>query len=372
MPSDDRVWDAIVLATAPRVTRDKINSRHLEVSRLYVNRKIWWYPVEGRWKAIFTWEASLAFVLGVLLILSSGAMSPPIIASLLKEVGTALLVAVFVWAFFEVASRRQQEERLDARIERITRNVFFGVFRRDLPEGLIDEASLLVLETKVVRKDFIVTYTLSDDTYIGLGGDYVPFVRLRAVAEFALKNIGLDPCTVPVGVGLPNPIQPGMRDKCDVHSISVRRPGRVEEPLDLTKAKVTMREQMADDKKHIGRCIFDCNLQPGEEIRVHADYVMAKELEDTEVLQSLFPSDGLRVTVIDRAPAKRVIRAKSIHRAPVRDSSSPDEMGTYIFGIEHHMLPHQGLMLWWKARLAVPAEIVPSGTRADGQRSQSA
>jgi hypothetical protein len=269
---------------------------------------------------------------------------------LLKEIGTALIVAVFVWAFFEVASRRQQEERIDARIERITKNVFFGVFRRDLPRGLIDEASVLILEANIIRKDFVITYTISDDMYQEDNGVDILFISLRAVAQFTLKNIGTAECKTMIAVGLPNPIKPGMRERSDVSSIKIRREGKEEEDFDLHIEKREMRRAMEDLNVTTAFCGKEATLRPNEEIRVYADYVIAKEPEDTEVLQSLFPTDGLRVTVIDRSPEKRIVRARSIHRVGLRDSSSPREIGTHIYAIEQHMLPYQGMILWWKMR----------------------
>ena len=314
------------------------------------------------WREIFNWKAILAFGLGVLLNLSASSFTNTVWASLLREVGTALMVAVFVWAFFEVASRRNQEERIDSRIERITKNVFFGVFRRDLPRGLIDEASLLILEANIIRTDFSITYTLSDDSYEADDGRVVPFIALRAVAQFTLKNIGTAECPARVGVGLPNPIQPGMREKSDVFSLKVRQNGHPEEDLDIRNERREMRKDMENINLPMVFCGKVLPIRPNEDVRVYADYVLAKELEDTEVLQSLFPTDGLRVTVIDRAPEKRIVRARSIHRVDLRDSSSPRESGTHIYSLEQHMLPYQGMILWWKARdpAAAPTKERPA------------
>ena len=309
-------------------------------------------------RAIFNWKSGLVLAFGILLKLSAPAIAELSYAwtgTLAGEIGTALLVAVFVWAFFELASRRQQEERIDQRIERITKNVFFGVFRRDLPEGLIDEASRLVLENDIIRRDFSVTYTLSDDTYQAAGGRSMPFVRLRAVSRFILKNVGLDPREIPIAVGLPNPIAPGMVEKSDVVSIKIRRKGEDERTLDLTSAKEEMKAGMLDSNNHLCNCLgMKYTLQPDEEIHITADYIMAKEVEDTEVLQSRYPSDGLALTVIDTAPNKRFVRARSIHRAQLKDDSGSREDGTHIYTLDYHLLPHQGVMVWWKSRGDTP------------------
>lgn len=314
---------------------------------------------------IVTLQSVLALALGLVAIFVSDAVgSPAWVKLLLKDVGFALLVAVFVWGFFEVAYRQKQDVRLDERIERITKNVFFGVFRRDLPGALIDEASMLVLEAKIVREKFSVHYTLSDGNYQGADGSQHPFVRLRAVSSFVLRNVTRETVNVPIGVRIPNPIDPGLRAESNVISIKVTdRPSANERELDLTHALEKMRREMSDDRALLCRCIPEIlELRRGQRVRVAMEYVMAKETEDTEVLQSRYPSDGLKLIVIDTAPSKRIVRARSIHRENLIDDSSPDEPGTNIYTLDNHLLPFQGAIVWWKNRIPSGGE----GVEAEG------
>lgn len=301
------------------------------------------------------WQPVVLLALGLLFIPGSQGLSEyPTFSLLMKESGFALLVSVFVWLSFEFASNKKQERRIDDRIERITKNVFAGVFRRDLPEGLIDEASLIVLEAKVIRRDFQVIYTLSDDTYIKANGTAAPYVSLRAVSSFVLKNASRETHDVPIGVGLPNPIEKGLREKANVISITVSPTtpsGGPERELDLKEAKEKMRAEMTDDRSTNVYCIpEELPLKPGEEVRVKADYVMAKEVEDTEVLQSLYPSDGLHLTIVDPQHDKRIVRARSLHRVPLEGNPQDGDPSLSVYNINHHMLPHQGVLVWWKTK----------------------
>jgi hypothetical protein len=90
-------------------------------------------------------------------------------------------------------------------------------------------------------------------------------------------------------------------------------------------------------------------LAPGETVNVRADYVMAKEAEDTELLQSLYPCDGLTVTIMDAGlDQRRLLFAKAIHRRPIENQSSSSSPGTKVFRIAGYLLPHQGVLIWWK------------------------
>lgn len=305
------------------------------------------------WADILSWQTVVAFLLGIVLILvSSNLATDSVYRILFKETGFALLVAVFVWAFFEVVSHKKQERRLGTLIERITRNVFFGVFRRDLPSELLDETSLLVLEASVIRKNFDVTYTLIDAVYKLQDGSSVPFVRLRAITHYTLENVSRDDQDVDIGVGIPNPFIPELQAECDVNSITVRKMGTgEEEALDLGEATAKMRIAFRDPNTYMHMCIAKTwKLAPGERIRVAFDYVMAKEVEDTEVLQSRYPSDGLQLKITDHAPEKRIVGARSMHRKDLVVYSSKEEYGTYVFGLDHHLLPHQGIIIYWKNR----------------------
>jgi len=135
---------------------------------------------------------------------------------------------------------------------------------------LIDEASLLILEANIIRTDFSITYTLSDDSYEADDGRVVPFIALRAVAQFTLKNIGTAECPARVGVGLPNPIQPGMREKSDVFSLKVRQNGHPEEDLDIRNERREMRKDMENINLPMVFCGKVLPIRPNEDVRVYA------------------------------------------------------------------------------------------------------
>ena len=76
---------------------------------------------------------------------------------------------------------------------------------------------------------------------------------------------------------------------------------------------------------------------------------MAKEAEDTELLQTLHPADGLRVTIFDQCvDGRRVTFARSVHRNPIVPLASEDGSIAKIFTIPGYLLPHQGVLIWWK------------------------
>src|SRR5688500_16454049 len=88
-----------------------------------------------------------------------------LISTLFKEIGFAFIVAVIIWGMFEYSQHSESEDKWNKRIESMTKNVFMGVFKRNLPDALIREANTLVLNQNFLREDFHVIYTLRDDIY---------------------------------------------------------------------------------------------------------------------------------------------------------------------------------------------------------------
>jgi hypothetical protein len=275
----------------------------------------------------------------------------------LHEVGFALLVAIFVWSIFEVFSQAQTEDYWNDRIEKITRNVFFGVFRRNFPDGLIKEANILLLDHTFLRKGLDVTYTLMDGSYVDRDGVAQTFVKLSAITRFRIINISNIDAEYPIGVGLPNPLIEEMKSFCKVNRIYVRR-GEKTEYFDLDEAEKTFREEIKDDDIYqVNFKLKPIKIASGEEVEFVSDYIMAKEEEDTELLQTKFPTDSLSVTIMDQGPTNRMVRARSIHLGDLRDDTPKEANGSYNFTLDRYLLPHQGFVIWWKKR---PSRGIPN------------
>ena len=278
----------------------------------------------------------------------------------LHEVGFALLVSLVVWAMFEARLSQDADKAWDRRIDRVTKNVFNAVLRKDLPKELLDEANNLILNSSMVREDFTVTYTLRDAS---VNGGNLDCVLVDAVMQFTMRNISTDQVTWHACLGLPNPIHDELKALLKVTSLSVIKGG---EPLQLEieNAEISFREKLKDNSET--EVMYDAGkvtLEKGESLNVSAAYTMAKEAEDTEFLRSLHPANGLRVTIFDQTPGRRLVFAKSVHRHKLNRVSAPDTPGAaQIFNIPGYLLPQQGVLIWWKKAPAA-APVAKAGTK---------
>lgn len=274
---------------------------------------------------------------------------------LVREFGLALLVAVFIWVIFEVFVHEQNDEVWAQRAELIAKNVFFGVFKRNFPSDFIREANILVLDHTFIRSGLNVTYTISDECFTGRAGDTQDFVKLRALARFKVRNVGNASAPLPIAIGLPNPLLDEMKAHCKVNRVTIKSANFTENP-DLTEAEEEFRERLQDDDQYQVPFILPSrNVAPGEEIEIIFDYHMAKESEDTEIFQTKYPTDSVIITIMDKGPTPRVVRARAIHYSTLENDTAAESSGTYNFKLERYLLPHQGFAIWWK-RLPPPTE----------------
>ena len=186
--------------------------------------------------AVQRWLNSTTIALGlaglVLVILSAASWLPLALSHLARDIGFAFWVAIVVYVLFELRSRqefestlqrefhaqseeineivRKQDERLTEKVSLIASNVFFGVYQRNLPRPLINEASIVVLEQDLVKRDIFLRYTIQDRTYKNEDGNECPFVCLITSLSFSTTNISSKAVAVPIGVILPNPLVQGM------------------------------------------------------------------------------------------------------------------------------------------------------------------
>jgi hypothetical protein len=298
----------------------------------------------------FNKNAVIAAILGVLLLVISyfGVPDKPFWHDFSHEIGFALVVAVTIWVTFEFFNQVETDEHWNERIEVIAKNVFFGVFKRNFPPEFIKEANILVLEHQFIRSGMHLTYSLIDKTFKDRNGVTKDFVKLSAVARCKMKNIGNATAQLPIVIGLPNPLIDEMKAVCMVNSVTIKQGGKDHKP-NLAQAEALFREQMTDDSRYqVPFSLPFIEVQPDETVELILDYSMAKEDEDTEIFQSLYPADSIAINVMDQGPTKRIVRARSIHFSPLENDTSAEANGVYNFKLDKYLLPHQGFAIWWK------------------------
>jgi hypothetical protein len=298
------------------------------------------------WTTSSKLRAALAAACGVILLLGRHLIPYPWLEDLAHETGFALLVAVFIWLIFEYFSRTDEESKWRTRIEQITGEVFYGVLRRNLPKELLNEANALILNQVFVRKALNLEYILEDDTYADEQGHQIPYVKVIATLRYIMSNVTDGPQKFYHAVLMPNPLTPALQDKCDVISVACTQGGnRIEH--DMADARQRFKAEMEESQEaHIKLGGPVLTLAAKEEVEVETRYVMAKEEEDAENFETLYPADSIRLMIVDRGPTRRRIKAGSHH--PVELENLTTAGGPHQYRLTRYLLPHQGVLIWWK------------------------
>ena len=112
----------------------------------------------------------------------------------------------------------------------------------------------------------------------------------------------------------------------------------------------------------------DLELASGEEAEVDLRYVTAKLGDDVDGFETLYPSDSLRIMIVDRAPGERRVGASAHHPGALEEQTLTPHGGPYQYRLNRYFLPHQGASIWWKRTAAAHAglrasDALPSAVR---------
>lgn len=281
--------------------------------------------------------------------------------TLAKEIGFAFIVSAVLWAVFELHISNRSEQIWERRIDHITKNVFEGVLRKDLPQGLIDEVQRMILDAQFVRTSYQIEYGLRDATFEAAPGKQADCVELTARLSYSLTNITKKELPLSISIVLPNPIHPGLKKFCSVKTFKISRSGK-QLDIDLEVARAGFIDALVNNNcTEVPFILPAIYIPAGKTVSVEAEYAMPKETEDSELLEMLYPGDGLSMTINDRgSPGGRVIFARAVHRLPIEASTAELNPETKYLRINDYVLPCQGVLLWWKRTPPSGLQSLPS------------
>lgn len=292
--------------------------------------------------------------------------SRELLASFFATLGISILVAIGVSKTIEQSNRRRFEESLDSKTRELSEAVMRGMFNRRHPERLIDLVSENILQRELIRDRLSLHYVLkrwtpsagADVTRLGTRR----FVEVKATVSATMTNVsGSDTLSgkttkVPICIVLPNPMYDELKSSVQVHVVEID--GRSVSVADIKTANTALQEDLETDAQVVSAPFAEQELRPGQSLRLRMVYTMVKELEDSELFQTLQISKDLSITLTDATGWNLRVRAKSIGFGKLDKVSSDD--ATHHWTINDILLPHQGVLIWWKERL--DASLLPDQT----------
>lgn len=272
-----------------------------------------------------------------------------ILTRIMRELGFALLVAVSVWVIFELNLRLQADKEFSNRLERVAENVFAGALGANLPQSYVREVMRVAIQVSMMRKSFAAHYTLRDAVARTADGSDLPYVELIADLSFHVQNLGTDSQRCPVSMEVPNPVHASLKKTVSVRVVEVTHNGTaVSSDNDEAMRRFSDRLATATEPN----VLYDAGdfaMEPSDEAFIRLEVVMAKEVEDMELIEFGKPCDGLTLTLTDTNPdSGRRIFARTLHRREIRAEPTEANPGRYTLVQNDLFLPHQGALMGWK------------------------
>lgn len=246
-----------------------------------------------------------------------------------KELGFALIVAVFLVGTIERFSRERHEAAAQESVASINRNLFYAIFKRYIPEKVFEEVENSVMEANVFRTKHELDYTIQD-----YEGD---FVTCLAQTSYDLTSVVDAPIDHEIVVRLELPIDARYVSKCEI--IQVKIGSSLLSALELANG-------IDRDHEHC-TLRFKTRIEGRATISISTKSQLIKKTTDVEVWASRIPSDGLKLTVSTPGGNLEVC-ATANHSQQLENKIS--NTVTKKWDLPYGIFPFQSIMFWWKPR----------------------
>jgi hypothetical protein len=262
------------------------------------------------------------------------------ISSFIKEVGFAFMIAFVLSIAIESKARREHNALVQTHLHALNRNVFQALYGIRTPQGLFEQVEDTIIKQKFFRRNVHMVYQFMPASTSKV---FVMDVDLN----YHVENISRDQDSFRIPVTLEKPFLKDVSDKVKLRAIVID--GKHLSDQELQEA----RDAAPDCEKFI-RFSHNVDVDGESTRRIEIKYTMVKLHQDYEVWRSVFPCDGLRLTVT--VPQGVEILAHQIHPTPLRESVGKHGDTLREWVLERPVLPYQGVLIWWRSEQVSQAE----------------
>ncbi|MCI0561103.1 MAG: hypothetical protein MN733_21670 [Nitrososphaera sp.] len=279
---------------------------------------------------------------------------------LFRELGFGCLIALVLIVFVEKSAREEQAFSVEKQRAAISENVFKGVFSLRTPSEIVEAVSNQVFKAKVIREHHKNDYHFTEIPTDGQAdADFLKrFLKVDITADYMLRNISDEEISIPIRLGFPVPPLPRFSSFVKVHKISIGG-------QELTAVQIAEGDRSAEDPPARIRYAWCRKAAANATIHVVANYTLIKERSDNEVWQTLYPGRGMELTANINVQGLE-FGVHPLHEKNLIKLSGVGDTGTHRWVLDGPVLPHQGMIIWWR-----PKENPNGAVTQNGSMSQS-
>jgi hypothetical protein len=291
--------------------------------------------------------------------------SPLTYAALFREFGFACIIAFVISMAIERVARREFSETINQRLLDVQKAVFRAIYFRDLTPQLVSEVETLIFNADFMRHNHRQAYTLSLtnarelDPTNPLVPDY-PIMQCDVTMSYEVRNISREEKDFLVRIELEKAYPEFLNKFVRIKGVKING-------VDMLRVEIDKCDTDCPDTEDF-RCFEKIvrNIQPGDRVKVNAVWQVLKDPDDSEVWRSIYPSDGMTLGV-NFPKAVRLKGAHALHRQII-SSKGIEGASYYEWSIEKAVLPHQGIVFWWRSS-AEPKLLDPPLEPSEGTSS---
>lgn len=308
------------------------------------------------------------------------------VITFLKEMGFAAFIAYIVIVTVEARAksevaisieqhREEMQTRLDTHLsnievllldrsseiqeqgrsytKQITRNVFNAVLGRVFPEGYASGVIASALDTNIVRLNYYTEFQITrfPEEYCSKYGERMRSkLRLKVKSDYALRNISDKIQKIDLKIAFSQIPEQGLEELAILEGLVIENVKKTPDECEQARADL--------EDMYYKTYVFPVEIAPRGEIRVHLIYSLVKDLSDSELWTSIYPTMTSEVDVRVEVPGLRFgLRALNREQARlIGGSRQLVGIGDFKWELPSPLLPYQGFVFWWRPQ---PGEVVP-------------
>lgn len=257
-----------------------------------------------------------------------------------SSLGSTLFTVAIVASVVDRGLRKQQSEDIKADVERIKRNVFRAVYKRDIPEDVVRSLSDGVLTAGFIRRGYRVDQTIE----VCRNSNDAPYVKCACVVEYHVKNTTLDEREYEVLLEFREQKDPELASAAEYHSLSF---SSGEEYNTETLERDHRNDQT--NKPGFRRYSVSTNLAPSQEKYVYMSWTEVHEMDDHIAWFALDLSHDFTINLKTAPSGSFQDKWYDIYPLhPYAGTPIQNGNGTMFARIDTVVLPYQGFIVWWK------------------------
>lgn len=222
--------------------------------------------------------------------------------------------------------------------KRLGKDVIREVYKRQLPEKLIDAAFVEIFQSNFFRKNWEVSYEIIGQPKEKK--DKYDCVRLISIFSYETVNTTKKKKKIPIPIMVDMTSTFFDKSTCGVKFIKID--GVILEKDEIEK--FTVKEKSTDSRILL---LIEKEIQPGESVSISAHYEQLQPVQSAEFFCSIFPADSVNITAVS-PNADFDLSLTSLHQNDPVLKQSSDVMQKWSLGPV--LFPGQGIALVWRPK----------------------